>query len=448
MKNKKGLIAAIIIGVVLIITGILLIILLPKKSNKELYADALKKSLGLVSDENSIEGLVEKFQEKIEKSNYKLTIDVDVKQAEAGSSKIKEILYFGNKKAYLTSSLSAYDQTMNMEAMLKDDKLYFNLKDILSKKYYIDKIGEMIDASNANDPFMEKFSEYIVDSFLDSINSKEVVTKEEKLTINGTAYNATVYGYTFTGETLSDFVVELANKIKKDNDFYKGLNSFLEKNSGMIEGMDKMSFTKEMLDALMDQLIASADQLKSIGNLASYTVYMNNDDVIGVKAELLVGEKPSTFECYEVIKDEKSYGEIIVSEGNKESFKLVLDEKTKGNGDLLISVNGEEVVKGYVKESNNNYEIKLYGAKNNPEGYILMNINNDYSGTIKIVSDSSGVGNLTLDYKLEKVDTIPEMDITGSVSIEDMTESDKQILEYFSQMISPKKNNISYSYDY
>ena len=58
--------------------------------------------------------------------------------------------------------------------------------------------------------------------------------------------------------------------------------------------------------------------------------------------------------------------------------------------------------------------------------------------------------------ELEKVDTIPEMDVTGSVSIDEMTDADKKLLESFYSMISPSKkydvvednHTYAYAYDY
>ena len=71
MKNKKGLLICSIIGAILIIVGILLWIFIPKESNKELYASAFKKSLGLVAgDEESLGDSIKTIQEKLEKSNY------------------------------------------------------------------------------------------------------------------------------------------------------------------------------------------------------------------------------------------------------------------------------------------------------------------------------------------------------------------------------------------
>ena len=53
MKKKGGLIASILGVVLVIVGGVLLLTSGPKKTNKELFTDAVEKSLGLFVDSES-----------------------------------------------------------------------------------------------------------------------------------------------------------------------------------------------------------------------------------------------------------------------------------------------------------------------------------------------------------------------------------------------------------
>ena len=66
--KKKGFIIAGIIGIVLLIVGITLLLLLPKKSNKELYADAIQRSLGLKTNKAVEENVEERVVDAMEEN--------------------------------------------------------------------------------------------------------------------------------------------------------------------------------------------------------------------------------------------------------------------------------------------------------------------------------------------------------------------------------------------
>ena len=422
MKNKKGLIIAIVIGLILIIAGVLLLFLLPKKSKSQMYVDAITKSLGLESShDNKIEEELKEIEKKLEKNNYKLTINTKETQDEAGYKYVEDIIYVGNKKMYLKETATANALTYVYEAMLKDNKFYLGAKDLLDNVYYLDKIDEMLGSTNKDDDSFDKMAGYIEDALVDSIKNKDVTVGSSELKVNGSTYNTTLYSYTFTGETLYDIVVNLAESLKKDKDFYKILNTIV-KESGTAGG--SFTITKEVADALLDQIIASAGSLKKMGKVLSYSVYMYDDEPIGIMASVYSDEQPLTIEYYEVEKNDKGYIKLTASTAGNEIFSFEYNEKTKGNSDITVSTNKKEIVKGYLKENNGNYEFKLYGTEDDSK-YILITVNSDRTGTIQIVSD---LANRVSDFKLEKVDEIPEMDVTNSVSLDDITESDYEKL--------------------
>lgn len=419
MKNKKGLIAFLIIGFILIIAGVLLIFLLPKKSSKEMYVDAIGKSLGFISnDEDGIENIVKEFKNKIEKKNYKLTINSETIQDEAGHETSEEEIYIGNNKVYISEKSTANDLSIFMEAMLKDNKLYFGIKDYLENVYYIDKIDELLKETDDNSEMYNKITDYLVDSILESINNKDVVNESKEITINGTTYKSTLYGYTFTGETVYDVIVNFTKKLKNDKDFCETIAN-LAKNGGT-------ALSKDDVAIMLDQVVASAEQLKSAGKIMTYNVYTYKDDTISAQLIIYSGETPMTIGYHNVVNNGKTYFKAFVSAMGTEVVKLEINEKVKNNCEISASMMNQDVITGYLKNEDGNYELKLNGVGDAEDSYILLNINKDHTGTLTIVSTTQKVN---VSYKYEEVDEIPEMDVKNSKPYEEATEMDKMILE-------------------
>ena len=140
MKKKGGIIAAILGVLLLVVGGVLLLTSGPKKSNKELFTDAVEKSLGLFKDgdsketeaESAIEETIGEIIEKIEKNTYKITVNGEFSEG-TGSSNLLGELYVNKDQMYLKVNTDLTGTNLNLEGMYKDDKIYFGLKDILSK---------------------------------------------------------------------------------------------------------------------------------------------------------------------------------------------------------------------------------------------------------------------------------------------------------------------------
>ena len=61
------------------------------------------------------------------------------------------------------------------------------------------------------------------------------------------------------------------------------------------------------VDAILDQLIFSADELKSMGKILTYSIYMYKDEPIGVIVSSNNKDDLATIEYYNVVNDDKQY---------------------------------------------------------------------------------------------------------------------------------------------
>ena len=486
---KKGGLIVSLLGVVLVVVGsVLLLTSGPKKSNKELFTDAVQKSLGLFVNSNNdegkstIESTISDIKEKISNNIYKLTIDASLTQDEASYGNGEAVLYYGKNQAYFKVNANSNDKVFNLQGMLKDDKFYFEFKDVLEKAYYIDKVSEMFNVmgnNSNNTKLMEKVVNYLLDSFKDAIKEEDVNIESSDLTINGKSYSTKKYSYTFSGNTLYNIVVNFVNKVKNDNEIVNELNKAIEQYGDILNEAGSIKITKEDLNQLLDQIPEMAKELKNIGNLLTYTVHMYKDEPISRQLSVMIPSEQGNVPIILADYKGEGYYKIAVSTMGIEMYKLEAKETSANYYDLSLSMMDKEIVKGYIKIDNGNYEIKIqplsnafkYNNSSNViihgndwddddddydwddddndydwddddddydwddddeeadfENYILININKDNTGSIKFVSEYSSVD---LTYKLEEVNEIPEMDIANSVSIDDMTENDKELLESF-----------------
>ena len=435
--KKKGLIISIILGVVLVTAGILVLLLLPKKSNKEVFTDALGKSLGLTAkvDDKELENTISDFKSVLEKNIYKITIKSEAREDEAGYSKSDDVIYFGKNQLYLKSQSLVNDKTINLEGMLKDNKFYFEFKDVLDKVYYIDKINEIFNvaAENNESELFEKLVTYLGDSFTEAINNEDVKTDKAELTINGKKYNAKKYGYTFTGETLYGIATSFIDKLKADDTIYDELKKAFEASNFTVEGYGKIELTKEVYEAMLDQLPEYAKQLKSLGELATLNIYMYDDEPISrqltINVDSELGKIPMTISDYTI----DGYYKLALSTMGMEAYKLEVKEQSSTNYSISLYMMEEEIITGYMSNKNENYELKLETAGNLSGNSLLLKINNDGTGSLNIKTDYS---ENNVEYKIETVDEVPEMDVKGSVSVEEMTDEEKEKLEEFMEQFN------------
>jgi hypothetical protein len=430
--KKKGIIICSIIGVLLIVGGILLLLLLPKKSNKELYTEALEKSLGFKNDveDKNIKDSINEFNELIKNNIYKISIDADIKEDEAGYNKSENVIYFGKNNFYLESESLLNDKTLNLKSMLKDDKLYFELEDVLDKIYYIDGVDQLFNTAyeSGDTVLIEKIASYLGESFKDAIKNKDIVTEKAELVINGEKYNAKLYGYTFTGNTLYDIVVSFIEKIKKDDSIYNELEKSLKNINLQAEDYGDVKFDKDTYYQALEQIPEYAKQLKTMGDLATLNIYLHDGDLISreivINVETEQGKIPLIIADYTV----DNYYKAAVSSLGFEAYKLEVKGQNANNGTISFFMMDQELLTGYYSKKDGNYELKLETAGNLSGNSILIKINNDGTGSLKVKTEFTEAN---LDYEIEQVDEIPEMNVRNSVSYEEMTESDKQKLEVF-----------------
>lgn len=417
--KKKNVIIISIVAVVLVVGAVLAFLLWPRKSNKEVYADAIKESFNVSKLVKSVGG--EDVANALAEHIVKLTIEG---KGELADEKME--IYAGKNQFYGLLSGKENGTEFNAIGLLKDEKFYFTIKDVLSKYYYIDESEMNVDLDNESDAVSAKLLEYFVESFFDQIDNKNVKKESEELKINGNTYKTERYANTFTGSDMQGVVESFVKKVKEDKDLCKELEKLLA-NMGSDEKID--------LNEGFDEIVKESASLKDLGNLFTYSVYLYKGEVIStsITANIPSGEQqvPVSLVFNNVTDGGKTYAEAYLGVMGQKYISVVLKQTSETNTDLSVTVMNQEYVSGKITKDGKNLVVKIEGNKQVGLDFTLeMNLNVvddlNMTGNVKLTSGGESV---EFNIKSEEVDKVPEADVSNSAPASEMTEEDQNALE-------------------
>ena len=405
MKNKKILIF--IIGAILIVAGILCFFLWPRKSKKEVYIEAVKKSLGIEYAESK-------------KDSWGLSEGVIKHFTVSGGNdefNIKSFdFYIAEDKAYMTGIIPVEGEEVTFEGLVKDDNFYFTLKDLLEKYYYF-KTGsdEKTDTSA-----IDKLEEIVKDNLAEAIENKNVKKEDTTRTINKKEYKVTEYSYTFKGTDIYNILKNIVEDIKNDKNLANDL--FGES-------------TAKNIDKTVEELLKSMEPLKEVGDIISYSVYLKSDELISAELRIYIpsGSGSQQMSIPVAIGYNKLDGffEAYVSTLGARLGELVVDKKA---GTIALSVQGSKIIEGTITDSK--IVVNTTG-KGLPEiGAVIEKGNGKYTLTLNVMGEE-----IKINVTSEEVKTFPSIDVSGAVPYNEATGNDKDILDALGFGLN---SNISY----
>ncbi len=433
MKKNKMLFIIPAVVCAIIVVAVLVILLLPKKSEKEILTDSIKQSLG-----------VTKIQELIDDSDYKdffndgvfhVNIDGKVK-ADGEEGKISLDGYVGKEQLYFLLDAAAKNK-LNLEALMKDNKLYFNAKDITDKFYYedlekevdLEQFNELAKLTEDVNLDTEKLFELLSDSLENVINSEKIETESETKTINGKDYSTKSYSYDFTGEDLYNGLTSFVKKVKEDKDLNKQLGELLE----------KFELPYEIND-LLDQLTEELKQLTEIKKLFTYKAYVKGNDTISSEFSIVIPEQNIPLKL--VVNNVDDYFQVYASVLGQKLLDLVMD---KGNEKFSLSVQGTEILTGKISDD----YIEIHNSDVIPTDFtIKLTIKekdkDTFKGNLKLVIDDVDVD---FDIVSEKAKDLPKVDVSDAEPYENMPESVKEKFQEIFGTMRNVKDSIEFNDD-
>lgn len=414
MKKVIG-ISSICLGIVAVVTGLCLFFLNNNSNKETIFSDAISASANniktIINNDNMKEdsGWSESLKSKYIKFTTNNSIILD-----DGVITFNGDIY-GNEKEDLLMDLivdSGLDK-YNYQLIQKDKTIYFTIVDVLEKYYTMENQPT---SDNEVSKALIKFVDILSESIIDRLNN-DVEEEDTTLMINKKGYDVTKYSCYFSSKDLANILIDSLNKVKKDKDF-DGFISFLEEND--------MS-----LDALIEELEDSLDEIKDDDKLIKYSIYKKGDDIVDNEITVTISNVPLTISSINL--DDYSAFKVSMLENDLVSLEMV--KKSEKITEISAEIANIMKITGIseINEDMGTANISLSGVdnKNNEIFKFVLSLvtsEKDETGELNITLDVSGKTMLESKTTINVVDSMPEVDVSNNAPFEEMTEKDKEII--------------------
>jgi hypothetical protein len=376
------------------------------------------------------------------KATEKLTVDIDPKMGLTTNTYTLSGTYVENVSSK-TSSIDAQltggtTSILNGNVILNSDKLYFTIKNTLSKYYYQDQeyvsVFNKIDTNN-----LDVFRKLLIQSLESNIKDEDFTVTNEQLTLSAST-NVKKYSLALTTDKVATIMTDYFNRIQKDGD---AMNILMTTNS-----MTKDEVSQKLSDIVKD--FQTNNDFKSTLNMY----------VKGLNEVVLVeyGDDTDTVQYYKY--DSTQEIRSIDSKTKKTLFsvKLVLSNNVYNvtvsydDKDYITGTIGKDGTFDLTYDMGNDSKVELKGS------YALKEVteNADYMASFDITAILSstydgettsytfGIKNET---EFTAGDTIDTSVIKDATSFDEMTEEDQKalygIISLFSQVAGGSNSSTS-----
>ena len=381
-----------------------------EKSSSNNTNNILKNNIVGIKGETSInwdieEGLIDEEQKILEIINMIKKIDLSYDYKEDKNN---------NRASLSFDSKIANEDFIKLEALTQKNKIYFNLKNLLDKYYYIDY--EFTSLLSVID---EKDTKYVLnilkDVIVDKVTSDYFSSEKTTVKINNIDERAEKVTLELDDKLLKDIFITIIDELKNDK---KAMDILVEYNK----------IEKEEMIEIFNAAKEALTQVPSTSNQKyTYNMYLQSSKVL--KQEIIVGTTSIEYftynNVYEIkildnaveqlsLKLEQKDNQTIIS-GNVASMFTLNGTYVDGKLDLSVGVMGVEMAKLNVITTENVSDSKFDTTLN---------------ATLKISEGETEMLTINIDLKntISKEKAIDEKDVTNSVNAEDITEEDQETL--------------------
>ena len=419
-KKSKTKTMFALITIIVLFLFLLIVTFTYFNSPRRKFVDTFTKFYNELLEKSSSNNIENILKNDIVGLNGTTTLDINSHEELMDVSSFNKISleydYKENKKENIASlyfdSKIINEDFIELEALMKDNKLYFNLKNLIDKYYYTDyEFTSLLSATSGED------AEYVLnilkDVIIDKVTSDYFKSEKTTITVNGKEEKVEKISLEVTDKLLIDILTTIIDELKSDE---KAMNILVEYNKMEKEEIiEQFDTTKEMFKN------SSSDQ-KYI-----YNMYVKGNSKV-LKNEFIFGTTTIEYTTYDNID------EIKFIDGSIEQLVLTLkheDNKTIINGHILnqITVSGDYID----NKLNLNVNIGTMVGKLNI--VTVENISTDksefnFNGTVSITESNTELLELNINSKntIQKETAIDEKNITNSVDINNISEEDQQTI--------------------
>lgn len=431
-NNKKGLLA--VIGIIVVLVGILYFAYTKLFNPKNMFIKSINKGYAEFEEKIDEYTIDNKESKPIMISNdINVKLDVDKSLIDENTKSIideinkinikNEIGYDQKNKTMLLTLDALYDKEdlLNVGAYAKDEKMYFELKNLFDK--YIEvplEDYEQYFETNSYNLDKEELK-YLLsktkDAVLNNLNSKDFKKSSEKITVNKKELKVTKITYSFSEKSASVLAKSALEDLKKDSKYIKILSKLME--------MDEKE-VREKIDESIKNIKTKDLDTKKVLELSVFVKGISRENA---GYELRINDEDDSYTLtYYKNKEEK---EIKVNQG-KESIvnATVKDDKAT----IKMTAEDQEVTLTIKKSEKKNvttynYDLEATGSKISGKlEQEKIKENKDGTGEYKTTLQASMMGLVTFEIsdniKIEYKDKIKIPDTKNSISYEELSEED------------------------
>lgn len=405
-KNSTNVIVSILIVILIALIGTVgYIVFKELNTPKTMFLKTMNKYLESNDLDNNILNISELFNRGATlKMDSNINLNGATKKIFSGKLNLEFIDNPSEKKQYLNLTFDDNNNSViNLEGYLKDNQVFFTMKNIFDKYYYTD--SEYIKMYDEND---QKLINNLKNNILNSLN--DYFTND--MFIQSKEENIKKISVSISDKDIANLLILILTNLKDDN----SLSLFVTEDMTLDNLQNQID---ENINSLKESLDQQSDDKKY-----AYTIYLNGEKL--VKQEVIL-----------------------------DSIKLIIEGETSGNISLLN--NDKEIVSGSYDK--NKLNLKISDSNNNPYNLILTFDNNitdnkmtaNYNLVVKTIAEYEEV-ELKINTKLEitKESSIPQINISNAKNVKDI--SDEELVDIYTKLseiplLAPIFNMYTNSFD-
>lgn len=424
MNKKRKWIFLSIVLIALFIVGIGIYFYF--NSSKSIFTKAIKKATDNLFESNE-EGLLSDLDYKTMQVNNSSELTFSDGQ-ESYSFKMNGNFGYdkSSNKLNMDINMTGNNQKLlDLEGLLAENKVYFRIKDMMDKFYYIDT---KVDSSKKLD---EKDLDYILDlatnSFFDNLKEKDFSKSKQTIELGDKKFSTTKITLKLSQERLYDISIDFLKNLKSDS-----------KAMDILKKVDQEFDDKKVEEAIKNIEEEKKDTSKD--NYILYTIYVNkNKDIL--KQEISVNDvDDSSYKDILLVintydnEDKYKNVEFIIMNKDQEVVNMAIKELNKEEKEITITsmvVRAKGTLKNNDKEESLN--IDVVDVSNNKLGTINYSLkkleNKKYTYNSNINFDVLGYKfGLVINNSILLDEKLPEISVKDSQNIENMPQSEQQTI--------------------
>ncbi len=359
-------------------------------SNKYVYTTVITNSFNSFMKSDSPALLTEMGKS----SQYQITTNTSLMLDDVNMMSLDGNIYIDNNAWYLNlMSKIVEEDFIDIEALMKDNKIYYKIKEAMDEFYYEELAVENNDEITKED--LNLIIEHLKDSIFKDLKDSDFTREKVTLDIDGLKFNTTKISLPFTEKVMYTSLVNFIEALSKDSDAIKVLQKI------------SSDITKGSLETLLDELKQSSDLVgdELFFTLSVYTKSFNKP----IRVEILIsdaseidsiaeGSVSLVFDSYDNANNYKT-DSIKLMENNSVIIELREEYTSKNESNLSLEVNDITTGSKYL-------EIK--GSKEITNTYINV--------ALEALVDDTSIGNIS--YKVEMVTKGQEYKLEANATID------------------------------